>query len=101
MYKKIICPSTDLHYRLDGFENIYLINEGDRSLSLFALPKNQKIPTQISPQNICFYIIEGNLEISMDEKVFDIKAGEMLLVPKTSAYTIKVIENTKTLIIRM
>lgn len=101
MFKKIFNPNEIINYRIDGIDNIYLINEGDRSIGLFALTKNQMIPAQINPQDICFYILEGNVELTMDEKMFNIKTGEMLIIPKSSAYTIKIQENTKILVVKI
>lgn len=101
MFKKIIIPLEELQYRNDGFDNKYLINEGNRSISLFAITKGQEIPAQIAPNDICIYILEGSVEIGMDEKIFNMKSGELLLIPKASTYTIKITENAKLFIVRM
>ena len=57
MFKKIIVPKEELHYRNDSIENKYLINEGNRALGLFAATAQTVVPAQISPQDICFYAI--------------------------------------------
>lgn len=101
MFKKVFNPLEVLNYRLDGIDNMYLINEGDRSIGLFGMIKNQVIPAQINAQDICINVLEGEVEITMDDKIFNIKSGEILLIPKANAYTIKILENTKMLIIRM
>lgn len=101
MFKKIILPLEELQYRIDGIDNKYLINEGNRAIGLFAATAGVIVPTQISPQDICFYILEGRMEINMEDKIFELKTGEMLLIPKTSAYTINFIENTKSMTIRI
>lgn len=101
MFKKIIIPKEELQFRQDGFDNKYLINEGSRAIGLFAISKSQEIPAQISAQDVCFFIIEGNIEVMLDDKNFNMKEGELLLVPKQTAYTVKMIEDTKILTVRM
>lgn len=101
MYKKIIVPLEELHYRVDGVENKYLISENNRSIGLFAVNKDYVIPAQIAPQDLCVYVFEGNIEIELDDKIFNMKKGELILVPKATVYTFKLVESSKLLIIRI
>ncbi len=101
MFKKIIIPKNEVEYRQDCIDNKYLINEGNRAIGLFAITKEQTIPTQISPQDVLFYSLEGVLEINFDDKSFVLEKDNMILIPKTSAYTLKVLENTKILTVRL
>ena len=52
MYKKIIIPKEELHYRLNSVDTRYIINEGDRAIGFFAATKDLVVPTQISPRDI-------------------------------------------------
>lgn len=101
MFKKIIIPKDELIYRLDGIDNKYLINEGCRAIGLFAATEKTVVPAQISPQDICFYVLEGKVEICTDDKLFQLKQEEMILIPKTSAFTLSFIENAKILTVRL
>ena len=101
MLKKIITPKEEIQFRKDGFDNKYLINEGSKSLGMFAICHNQEIPAQISSQEVGFYIIEGKMDIVLDDKIFNLTEGQLLIVPKQTAYTLKIIENTKFLSFRM
>ena len=100
-YKKIITPIKEVDYRLDGIDNKYLINEGKRSLGVFAATKGVVVPTQIAAGEICFYILEGSLEILNDDKTFLLKAGDMLLIPHSCTYSLNFVENAKAIAIRM
>lgn len=101
MFKKIIVPLEELQYRQDGIDNKYIINEGSRALGLFAGTAGLSIPAQISPQDICFFVLEGKMELSTDDKVFMLNAGELLLIPKTSAFTLNFVENSKVFTTRL
>lgn len=101
MYKKIINPGQELEFRSDSIDNKYLINEGQRAIGLFAMTKEQQVPAQISMQDICFYVIEGTLQINAEEKTFLLGEGFLILIPKNCANTLKVIENTKILTARL
>ena len=101
MFKKIINPNEELCYKLNSVDTKYLINEGDKSIGLFSATKGLVVPTQISPQNICFYVTEGNIEIKLEDKNFSLKSNEMILIPKTSAYTINFLEDSKAFFIRL
>ena len=76
MFKKIINPNEELSYKLNSVDTRYLINEGDKSIGVFAATKDLSVPTQISPQNICFFVTEGEIQITVDDKVFDIKVED-------------------------
>lgn len=101
MFKKIIVPKEELQYRLNSIDYKYLINEGNRSIGFFAATQGLIIPTQISPQDVYFYVLEGSMEVNTDDRSFNLKAEEMLLIPKTSAYTLNFLEDTKALTIRL
>ncbi len=101
MYKKIINPGQELEFRSDSIDNKYLINEGQRAIGLFAMTKEQQVPAQISMQDICFYVIEGTLQIKADEKTFLLEEGNLILIPKSCAYTLNVIDNVKILTVRL
>ena len=101
MFKKIINPKQELEYRQDSIDNKYLINEGIRAIGLFAMTKDQQVPAQLSMQDICFYVIEGILQINAEEKTFLLEEGNLLLIPKSCAYTLKVMENVKILTVRL
>lgn len=101
MFKKIINPIEMLEYRKDGIDNRYLINEGDRAIGIFAATAGAQIPTQISPQDICFYIIEGKMNLTTEDKTFELSEKEMLLIPKTSAFTLTFVENSKVFTTRL
>ena len=101
MFKKIIAPLEELQYQKDGFDIKYLINEGSRAIGMFAITKNMEIPAQISAQDVFFYVLEGHLSIILDDKSFDMKSSEALLIPKMTAYTIKMTENAKFMTARL
>lgn len=101
MFKKVINPIELLEYRKDGIDNKYLINEGNRAIGIFAATSGITIPTQISPQDICFYVIEGKMELQTDAKVFELNTQDMILMPKTTAYTLNFKENSKIFTVRL
>lgn len=101
MFKKIINPIELLEYRKDGIDNKYLINEGSRAIGIFAATAGVVIPTQISPQDVCFYVIEGKLAIQTEDKFFELNEQEMILIPKTTAYTLNFTENAKIFTVRL
>lgn len=101
VFKKIIDPKDELNYRLDSIDNKYLINEPNRAIGFFAATSGTIIPTQISTKDLCYYVIEGQLNINMDDKTFEIHQEEMILIPHSSAYDMNFSENAKVLFIRI
>ncbi len=101
MFKKIITPVDELNYRVDGIDNKYLINEGNRALGLFAATTGTIVPTQISQQDVFFYVMEGVFNLKIDDRMFELKTGELILVPKTSSFTVSFPENAKILTARL
>lgn len=101
MYKKIINPKAELNYRIDGIDNKYLINEGKRAIGMFAATQGIVVPSQLTTGDLAFYILEGAMDIVLDDKNFVLKSGEMILIPNSTAYTLNFNENSKVLTIRM
>lgn len=101
MYKKIINPKEELKYRLNSVDTRYILNEGNRSIGIFSATKGVDVPTQISPQDICFLVLEGSINFSLEDKFFELKENELILIPKTSAYTIKFAKDSKAIFIRV
>lgn len=101
MYKKILNPKDELHYRLNSVDTRYVINEGDRAIGFFSAPKDIVVPTQIAPRDICFYIIEGVVQIAIEDKTFELKKEEMILIPKTNAYDIRFLDDSKAIFTRI
>jgi mannose-6-phosphate isomerase-like protein (cupin superfamily) len=101
MFKKIITPHNEVNYRIDSIDVKYLLNEGNRAIGFFAGTKGIAVPTQISPQDVCFFILEGECEIKTEDKKFNLRTNEMLLIPKTSAYEIAFNKDTKAITVRI
>lgn len=100
MYKKIINPKDELNFRLDSIENKYLINDSNRALGFFAATAGTIIPTQISSKDLCYYVMDGQININSEEKSFDLQKEELILIPHANPYNIHFKENAKVLFIR-
>jgi len=44
------------------------------------------------------YILDGEAEINVSDKLFQVKAGEIIVLPKNKIHTIKAIKRTKMLL---
>ena len=101
MYKKIIKPTELIEYQKGSIDINYFINEGERALGVFAADRDILVPTQIAPKDVSFYILEGKISIKTEDKIFNLSAQEMLLLPKTTSYEITFLEKSKILLIRI
>lgn len=66
-----------------------LIQKKEGSLSLFAFDERQALSEHTSPFNAFIYIIEGEAEIKVGEKLNLVREGEAIALPKDIPHSVK------------
>ena len=51
------------------------------SITLFSLDKGEGISTHVTPGDAIVQVLDGEAEITIDNNVFTIKAGETIIMP--------------------
>lgn len=75
-----------------------LIQKKEGSLSLFAFDEGQALSEHTSPFNAFIYIIEGEAEIKVGEKLNLVKEGQAIALPKDIPHAVKAKKQFKMLL---
>jgi quercetin dioxygenase-like cupin family protein len=59
-----------------------LVAKGDSSVTLFAFDAGQEISTHTAPVDALVQAIEGEVEITISGEKFNLKEGDIIIMPK-------------------
>ena len=88
---------------LDGgkFERKMLMENGDSSLNIVALKKDEIIDTHTSIADTALYLIEGEVELHFDAEKFKVDKGEMLMFKKDKEHKVFALKDSKFFFIKI
>ncbi len=84
-----------LQYQEDAVVSRELIQKTTGTVTLFAFDKNQGLSEHTAPYDALVMITDGQAEITVSGVKYELKAGEMLLMPANSPHALKAIEPFK------
>lgn len=94
--KKLV---ESIEVQSDSIVSKALIQKKEGSLSLFAFDKGQALSEHTAPFDAFIYIIEGEAEIKIGEKLNNVREGEGIALPKNIPHSVKSIEPLKMLLV--
>jgi quercetin dioxygenase-like cupin family protein len=84
-----------IHYQEDAVVSRELIHKTTGTITLFAFDKDQGLSEHTAPYDALVMITDGQAEIIVSGVKYEMKAGEMLLIPANSPHALKAIEPFK------
>jgi quercetin dioxygenase-like cupin family protein len=72
-----------------------LINKENGTITIFAFDQGQSLSEHIAPFDALVHIIEGKAEIKIMGKKFNLKKGEIIIMPANKSHAVKAINNFK------
>lgn len=88
---------------LDGqkFNKKSLMENGESSLTLVAIAKDEIIDTHTSKENAAVYVVDGKIELHFDAQQFVVEKGEMLMFKKDVQHKVLGIKESKFILIKV
>jgi quercetin dioxygenase-like cupin family protein len=68
-------------------------------VDLFAFTEGQSLGEHLSRFDDLAYILDGEAEIKIADKIFHVKAGEMIVLPENQIHAIKAVKRFKMMLI--
>ena len=101
MYYNVL-KAKDL-IELDGqkFVKKDLMKNGEGTLAIIALKKDEIIDTHTSINDAAVYVIDGEIEIHFDAEKFKIEKGEILMFKKDTEHKVLAQKDSKFLLIKI
>jgi quercetin dioxygenase-like cupin family protein len=65
-----------------------IIDKGTGTVTMFAFAKDQGLSEHTAPFDAMVHIIDGEAEIMISGKKYNVKAGEMIIMPKNAPHAL-------------
>ncbi len=76
-----------------------LINKDKGTVTLFAFDKDQSLSEHTVPFDAMVNILDGEAEIIISGKTFNLKAGEIIIMPANEPHAVKAAKKFKMILI--
>ena len=76
-----------------------LIQKSTGTITVFAFDEGQGLSEHIAPFDALVYILDGEAEIKIAENTFQVKKGEMIILPVDVIHALKAIQRFKMVLI--
>ena len=76
-----------------------LVNKEAGTITMFAFDEGQGLSEHTAPFDAIAHIIDGNVEIIISGKKFNLKAGEMIIMPANEPHAVSAITKFKMMLI--
>lgn len=96
---KVIDLERLVPYGENTINSIMLGLKNDLNITVFSFDENEMISEHSAPADALVYILDGELEISIEKEIFKVKKNEMILMPATIPHALKASKKSKMLLI--
>lgn len=80
--KQVISLKNNIDYQENSIVSKTLITKENNSVTLFAFDKGQEISAHSAPVDAMVQAIEGEVEITISGEKFNLKEGNIIIMPK-------------------
>ena len=96
---KIEGLSDMVDYQKGSVVSKTLIKKSSGTLTVFAFDEGQGLSEHTAPFDAPVYIIDGEAEITISGKPYNVKQGEMIILPVNKSHSLKAVKRFKMLLI--
>lgn len=86
-------------YQNSSIVSKQIVKKPNGNITLFAFDKDESLTEHTSPYEAVVYMIEGEMEITIGGVPYNVKAGEILVMPPNVPHGLKANEKSKMLLI--
>ena len=101
MFYKVLKLNDLVENKEVKFEREVLLENGDSSLNVIYLKKDEMIDTHVSHANACAIVFDGEAEFHFDAEKFKIEKGEMLMFKKEEQHKVVAQKDSRFLLIKI
>ena len=99
--KTLINLKNAVEYQENAIVSKVFITKDQTSITLFAFDEGQAIDTHSAPVDAIVQVIEGEVQINISGKDYDLKEGEIILMPKGEPHALKAKTQFKMLLFKV
>jgi len=90
--------SDEIQYQETGIVSKQLIKKPNGNITLFALDKDESLTEHTSPFEAIVYMVDGEMEITIGGKPYNVKTGEIIVMPPNVPHGLKALQKSKMLL---
>ena len=76
-----------------------LLDKKTGTITLFAFDKNQALSEHTAPFEAMVNVVDGKAEVKIGGELFELSAGESIIMPANIAHSLKAVEKFKMLLV--
>lgn len=99
MTEKVISLAEHVSYQDGSVVSREIIKKDTGTVSVFAFDKGQGLSEHTAPFDAMVYILDGKASIRIGKGLFEVKAGETLIMPANKPHSLKANERFKMLLV--
>lgn len=101
MYLKVRKLDEEVKFNEEKLQAKILRDLGEQKVLVFAIKKNQELPTHISPVDAMIFVIDGKIEFTADGKNYKLEKNNIFEFQKNLEHKVLGLEDSHFLVIRM
>ena len=87
-----------VNYQNSSIVSKQIIKKPNGNITLFAFHKDESLTEHTSPYEAVVYMVDGEMEIKIGGNPYNVKAGEILLLPQNIPHGLKATVKSKMLL---
>lgn len=96
--KTVINLAASIDYAPDGIVSKEFAKNAHGGITLFSFDKGQRLSEHTAPFDAVVQVIEGTAEITIDGEVFNVDAGNVIIMPGGHPHAVNAQERFKMLL---
>jgi len=92
---KVIGMANAVEYQEDAVVSRTLIKQKSGSVTVFAFDAGQELSEHTVPFDALVHVIDGAVEIRIDDETHVVKAGESIVMPANHPHAVKALDRFK------
>ena len=88
----------DIEYQSNSIVSKQIIKKPNGNITLFAFDKDEALTEHTSPFEAVVYMIDGEMEIKIGGNSYNVKAGEILIMPANIPHGLRATVKSKMLL---
>jgi quercetin dioxygenase-like cupin family protein len=85
-------------YQNDSIVSKQIIKKPNGNITLFAFDKEESLTEHTSPYEAIVYMVDGEIEIKIGGNPYNVKAGDIIVMPPDIPHGLKAIKRSKMLL---
>ncbi len=96
---QVLNPIEMINYQPGSVVSRQIIKTQAGNVTLFAFDKGEGLSEHTAPFDALAYLLDGKAEIMISGQPFNLKAGEMILMPAKKPHALKALEAFKMMLV--